>query len=303
MEVFHSLKSVNPSDIHVGWIGIGVMGGAMASRILTAGYKVTVFARTPEKALFLKNQGAQIATSLSEVASVSDVVFTMVGHPSDVSSVVLGDQCVLSSLSKGGVIVDHTSSDPQLAKEIATTALSKGCWAIDAPVSGGDIGAKEGKLAIFAGGDYNVVKWLTPLFEIMGKPTYVGESGCGMSCKIANQITVSANLVGLSEGLTFAKQTGLDLRQYMNSIRGGAAGSKVMEIFGERMIERDFIGGSFAEYVVKDLGMGLEGKEDKPVVLPGAALSKQLFLSMVANGDGKMGMQGLVTVIERMNGK
>ncbi|PIA41519.1 hypothetical protein AQUCO_02200145v1 [Aquilegia coerulea] len=300
---FFNKKDLNPSETKVGWIGIGVMGGAMASRILSAGFTLIVYARTPEKARWLETLGAILVNSPAEVAQKSDVVFTMVGHPSDVRSVVLNNDGVLSNLSKGGVFVDHTSSHPELAREISAKARLKDCWAIDAPVSGGDIGAKEGRLAIFAGGDCNVVKWLTPLFQIMGKPTYVGESGCGQSCKIANQITVSANLVGLSEGLVFAKQAGLDLKQFVESVKGGAAGSMVMELFGERMIERDFKAGAFAEYIVKDLGMSLEGKEEKAVVLPGAALSKQLFLSMVANGDEKMGIQGLVTVTERLNGK
>ncbi|KAL5708220.1 hypothetical protein ACHQM5_019039 [Ranunculus cassubicifolius] len=299
MDTSFNRKVLNPKEIRVGWIGIGVMGGAMASRLLSAGYNVTVFARSPEKARDLASQGACIVNSIAEVASTSDVLFTMLGHPSDVRSVILDDHGVLLNLGKGGVVVDHTSSHPDLAKEISAFAKSKGCWAVDAPVSGGDIGARDGKLAIFAGGDCNVVNWLTPLFEILGKPTYVGESGCGQSCKIANQITVGANIVGLSEALVFAEETGLDLKQFMESIRGGAAGSKVMELFGERMIGRDFTAGGFAEYMVTDLGMGLDGN----VVLPGAALSKQLFLSMVANGDEKMGIQGLVTVIERMNGK
>lgn len=177
---------------------------------------------------------------------------------------------------------------------------------MDAPVSGGDIGAREGKLAILAGGDSGVVNWLSPLFEILGKVTYLGQAGSGQSCKIANQITVGANLVGLSEGLVFADRAGLDRRQFMEAIRGGAAGSMVMELFGERMIDGDFMPGGFAEYMVKDLGMGVDVVEEdgdgRVVVLPGAGLGKQLFSAMVANGNGKLGTQGLITVIERING-
>lgn len=294
------LKALNPSQTRVGWIGIGVMGGAMASRVLSVGYPLTVFARSPEKACFLEIQGAKIVSSVAKVASLSDVVFTMVGHPSDVRSIILDTDGVISNLGENGIVVDHTSSHPDLAKEISEVARLKGCWAIDAPVSGGDIGARDGKLAIFAGGDHNVVKWLTPLFEIMGKVTYVGESGCGQSCKIANQIMVSANLVGLGEALVFANKAGLDLKKFVESVKDGAGGTMVMELFGERMVERDFRAGAFVEYMVKDLGMSLEG--EKNVVLPGASLSKQLFLSMVANGDAKMGIQGIVTAIERMNG-
>jgi len=283
------------------------MGAAMASRLLSAGYSLTIYARTPSKSLSLQSQGARLASSPRDLAQRTDVVFTMLGHPSDVREIVLGSDGLLSGLNPSSVMIDTTSSHPALAREIFAAAREKACWAVDAPVSGGDIGARDGKLAIFAGGDGGVVKWLTPLFEILGRVTYVGEAGCGHSCKIANQITVGANLLGLSEGLMFAERAGLDVRQFMEAVRGGAAGSMVMELFGERMIGRDFRPGGFAEYLVKDLGMGVDvvegGEDEKVVVLPGAALCKQLFSGMVANGDGKLGTQGLITVIERINGK
>lgn len=152
-----------------------------------------------------------------------------------------------------------------------------GCWAVDAPVSGGDIGARDGKLAIFGGGDEGVVNWLLPLFEVLGKVTYVGEAGCGQSCKIANQFAISANLLGLSEGLVFAERAGLDMKKFVEAVRGGGAWSMAMELFGERMIGRDFRPGGFAEYMVKDLGIGVdvveEGDDERVVVLPGAPLT------------------------------
>ncbi|XP_057977898.1 probable 3-hydroxyisobutyrate dehydrogenase-like 2, mitochondrial [Malania oleifera] len=299
-------QPITATKTRVGWIGIGVMGSAMASRLLSAGYSLTIYSRTPSKASSLQSQGARLAPSPADVARSSDVVFTMVGRPQDVRSIVFDNEGILSGLNPGAVFVDHTSSHPSLAKEIFAAALERGCWAVDAPVSGGDIGAREGKLAILAGGDAGVVKWLSPLFEVMGRATFVGGAGCGMSCKIANQIAVGGNLVGLSEGLVFAGRAGLDARQFLEAVRGGAAGSMVMELFGERMIGRDFRPGGFAEYMVKDLGMGVDvvehGKDEKVGVLPGAALCKQLFSSMVANGDGKLGTQGLISVIERING-
>lgn len=279
----------------------------MASRLLSAGYSLTIYARTPSKSLSLQSQGARIASSPRDLAQRSDVVFTMLGHPPDVRQTVLGSDGLLSGLNPNSVIIDTTSSHPALAREIFAAAREKACWAVDAPVSGGDIGARDGKLAIFAGGDVGVVKWLTPLFEILGRVTYMGEAGCGQSCKIANQITVGANLLGLSEGLVFAERAGLDVRLFMEAVKGGAAGSMAMELFGERIIGRDFRPGGFAEYIVKDLGMGVdvveEAEDERVVVLPGAALCKQLFSGMVANGDGKLGTQGLITVIERINGK
>ncbi|KAL4588468.1 hypothetical protein LXL04_001359 [Taraxacum kok-saghyz] len=298
---------ITPSQTRIGWIGTGVMGAAMASRLLSAGYSLTIYARTPSKTLSLQSQGARLVHSPSEVAKLSDVVFTMLGHPSDVREIVLENpDSILSSLNPGSVIIDHTSSHPTLAKQIFAAAREKNCWSVDAPVSGGDIGARDGKLAILAAGDEDVVKWLSPLFNLMGKPSYVGVAGCGQSCKIANQITVGGSLLGLSEGLVFAEAAGLDKGRWLEAVRGGAAGSLAMDLFGERMIGRDFRPGGFAEYMVKDLGMGLDVVEedgDKVVALPGAALCKQLYSGMVANGDGKLGTQGLITVIERINGK
>ncbi|XP_057433680.1 probable 3-hydroxyisobutyrate dehydrogenase-like 2, mitochondrial [Lotus japonicus] len=298
---------IAPTKTRIGWIGIGVMGGAMASRLLNAGYSVTIYARNPSKCLPLQSQGAHVANSPAQVAHSSDVVFTMLSHPPDVRSVVLENtDSVLSGLAPDRVTVDMTSSHPGLAREIFTAARARGCWSVDAPVSGGDHGARDGKLAIFAAGECAVVKWLQSLFEILGKVTYMGQAGCGQSCKIANQITVASNLVGLSEGLVFADKAGLDLKQFMGAIRGGAAGSKALDLFGERMIEKNW-GGADVGYMVKDLGMGVDvvekGEDDKVVVLPGASMNKQLFSSMVAIGNGMHGPQGLITVIETINGK
>ncbi|XP_017970000.1 PREDICTED: probable 3-hydroxyisobutyrate dehydrogenase-like 2, mitochondrial [Theobroma cacao] len=300
-------KPISPAETRVGWIGIGIMGAAMASHLLSAGYSLTIYARTPSKASSLQSQGAHITDSPQELARRCNVVFTMVGNPQDVKQIVLETNGVLSTLNPGAVLVDHTTSSPSLAREIYASARKKGCWSIDAPVSGGDIGAREGKLAIFAGGESSVVEWLKPLFDLMGRVTYMGEAGCGQSCKIGNQIMVGANLMGLSEGFVFAEKAGLDLRKYMEAVRGGGAASMAMELFGGRMIRRDFKPGGFAEYMVKDMGLGVDVvKEDddgKVVVLPGAALGKQMFSAMVANGDGKLGTQGLITVVERINGK
>ncbi|KAG4110187.1 hypothetical protein ERO13_D13G033501v2, partial [Gossypium hirsutum] len=284
-------KPISPTQTRIGWIGIGIMGAAMASHLLSAGYSLTIYARSPSKASSLLSQGAHLAHSPHQLARQSDVVFTMVGNPQDVNQIVLQPNGILSTLNPGAVIVDHTSSSPSLARQIYASAREKGCWSVDAPVSGGDIGAREGKLAIFAGGERPVVEWLTPLLDLMGRVTYMGEAGCGQTCKIGNQIM----------------KAGLELSKFMEAIRGGGAGSTAMELFGRRTIERDFKPGGFVEYMVKDLGMGLnvvkEEEDERVVVLPGAALCKQLFSSMVANGDGKLGIQGLITVVERINGK
>ncbi|GAB2215226.1 hypothetical protein Droror1_Dr00019607 [Drosera rotundifolia] len=301
---------ISPDRTRIGWIGIGVMGAAMATRLLAAGYSVTIYARTPSKASALVSLGATLADSPASLAATSDIIFTMLGHPSDVREIVLDRKdAVLKSLKLGGVLVDHTSSSPELAKEIYKAVRGKGCFAVDAPVSGGDLGARTGNMAIFAGGDEEVVDWLRPVLGVLGnRATYMGDAGSGHKCKIANQIVVGGAMLGISEGLVFAGRAGLDQGKWLEAVRGGAAGSRMMELFGERIIQGDFRPGGFAEYMVKDLGMAVNyvaGEKDdgEIAVLPGAALVKELYTGMVANGDGKIGGQGLITVIERINGK
>ncbi|XP_068327822.1 probable 3-hydroxyisobutyrate dehydrogenase-like 3, mitochondrial [Pyrus communis] len=297
---------ITPAQTQIGWIGIGLMGAAMASRLLSAGYFLTIYARTPSKALSLQSQGAHLAESPIEVAKSCDVVFTIVGHPPDFRQVILETNGVLSGLNPNGVTVDMTTNLPSMAREISAAVRARDCWAVDALVSGADVGAREGKLGIFASGDAGVVKWLTPLFDIMGNVTYMREAGCGQSCKIGNNIVGGVGLVGLSEGLVFAERAGLDLKQFLEAVKGGAAGSTLMELFGEKMIKRDMRPGGFAEYLVKDLGMGVdvveEEEDGRVVVLPGASLSKQMYSAMMANGDGKLGIHGVISVIDRLNG-
>ncbi|KAK8970246.1 hypothetical protein KSP40_PGU016618 [Platanthera guangdongensis] len=300
---------IRPGETVVGWIGTGVMGAAMATRILAAGYSLAVYTRSPFKAAALVAAGARLASSPADASAGADVVFTMLGHPSDVRTVVLDPAFgALAALPAGGVLVDHTSSQPALAREIAAAALARSCWSIDAPVSGGDVGALEGKLAIFAGGDIAIIEWLGPLWGILGKATAMGPPGTGQSSKIANQIAVAGSILGLSEGLVFARASGLDAGEFLAAIRGGAAGSAALEIWGDRVrAVDDFPAGRFGEYMAKDLGMALEdggGSEEgsSPAVLPGAAICRQLFQAMAANGDGKLPF-GLIALIERISGK
>ncbi|GJM89756.1 hypothetical protein PR202_ga05975 [Eleusine coracana subsp. coracana] len=231
----------------------------------------------------------------------------MVGNPGDVRDVVLDPAAgVLAGLRPGGVLVDCTSSSPALAREVAAAARAAGCQAVDAPVSGGDVGARDAALAIFAGGDEGVVAWLAPLLARLGRPTYMGPPGSGQSSKIANQVAVGGAVVGLGESVAFAAAAGLDLPLFLDAISKGAAGSRVMDIFGDRVLRREFMSGGPVKYIVKDLGMALEvgdGQEEEgAAVLPGAALFRQMFSAMVANGDGDMCLQGLITVVERLNG-
>ncbi|PIA64626.1 hypothetical protein AQUCO_00100238v1 [Aquilegia coerulea] len=292
---------MSPFNIKLGWIGTGVMGRSMCSHLIKAGYFVTIFTRTKSKAQSLIDMGARYAQSPVDVASNSDVVFSIVGYPSDVRSVHIGPTGAIHGLKPGGILVDMTTSDPSLAVEIATAATAKGCVSIDAPVSGGDRGAKNGTLAIFAGGEEEVVRRLEPLFNCLGKVNYMGGSGKGQFAKLANQVTIASTMVGLVEGMVYAHKAGLDVELYLNAISTGAAGSKSLDLYGSRIMKRDFEAGFYVKHFVKDLGICLKECQNMGLALPGLALAQQLFVSLQAHGDGDLGTQALLLSLERLN--
>lgn len=293
---------ISPSTTRLGWIGTGVMGQSMCAHLIRAGYTLTVFNRTPSKAQPLLDIGANLAASPHDVASQSDVVFTIVGYPSDVRSVLLDPNSgALAGLKSGGILVDMTTSDPSLAVEISAAASSKNCHSIDAPVSGGDRGAKNGTLAIFAGGDESIVKKLEPLFTPLGKVNYMGSSGKGQYAKLANQITIASTMVGLIEGMIYAHKAGLDVGLYLDAISTGAAGTKSLDLYGKRILKRDFAAGFYVNHFVKDLGICLKECEKLGIALPGLALAQQLYVSLKAHGEGDLGTQALILVLERLN--
>ena len=294
--------TVSPSNTRVGWIGTGVMGQYMCAHLLNSGFTVTVFNRTISKAQPLIDRGAHLAQSPFAVASQSDVVFSIVGYPSDVRSVLLDPTSgALAGLRPGGILVDMTTSEPSLAVEIASAAAAKGCASIDAPVSGGDRGAKNGTLAIFAGGDESQVRRFNPLFSLMGKVNYMGSPGRGQFAKLANQITIASTMVGLVEGMVYAYKAGLDVGLYLNAISTGAAGSKSLDLYGGRILSRDFEPGFFVNHFVKDLGICLKECQNMGLALPGLALAQQLYVSLKAHGEGNLGTQALILALERLN--
>ncbi|KAG0579647.1 hypothetical protein KC19_4G113100 [Ceratodon purpureus] len=297
----HTEKEVVAGRTKVGWIGTGVMGQAMCGHILDAGFSVTVFNRTASKAEGLCKKGAVMADSPSAVAENSDVVFTIVGYPADVREVILGEKGILKGLRPGGVVVDMTTSEPSLAREIFAVAQEKGCDAVDAPVSGGDKGAKGGTLAIMAGGQQATMSTLAPLFKCMGSVTYMGPAGSGQSCKLANQVTIASTMVGLVEGMLYAHKAGLDVTTYLQAIAGGAAGSKSLELYAGRIQSRDFAPGFYVNHFVKDLGIALEECKQMGLALPGLALAQQLYVSLKAHDDGSLGTQSLIKALERLN--
>ncbi|XVF49103.1 hypothetical protein PTKIN_Ptkin03bG0241600 [Pterospermum kingtungense] len=295
-------EPITPANTRVGWIGTGVMGRSMCAHLINAGYTLTVFNRTLSKTQPLLDMGAHLAQTPHDLAAQSDVVFSIVGYPSDVRQVLLDPSSgALSGLRPGGVLVDMTTSEPSLAVEICAAAESKNCSSIDAPVSGGDRGAKNGTLAIFAGGGEAVVRRLNPLFTLMGNVNYMGPSGKGQFAKLANQITIASTMVGLVEGIIYAHKAGLNVASFLDAISTGAAGSKSLDLYGNRILKRDFEPGFFVNHFVKDLGICLKECQNMGLALPGLALAQQLYLSLKAHGEGNLGTQALILALERLN--
>jgi 3-hydroxyisobutyrate dehydrogenase len=292
---------VEPGKTRIGWIGTGVMGASMCGRLLRAGFTATVFNRARAKAEPLLAAGARWADSPRAVSAAADVTFTMVGYPADVRQVILGTDGTLAGCKAGDVIVDMTTSEPSLAVEIAAAAADKQVHAIDAPVSGGDVGAREGRLSIMIGGDAAVAETLRPCWQALGK-TFIrqGGPGAGQHAKMVNQILIAGNMMGVCEGLLYAQQAGLDLETAMQSIASGAAGSWSLANLGPRIIANDFAPGFFVEHFIKDLGIALAEAKRLGLCLPGLALANQLYLSLAAHGHGRAGTQALELALAAM---
>jgi 3-hydroxyisobutyrate dehydrogenase len=287
----------------VGWVGTGVMGSSMCGHLIDAGYPVSVATRTRSKAEGLLAKGARWCASPKEVARASDVVFTMVGFPADVREVILGPEGVLEGLGKGGLVADMSTSSPALAVEIYGEAKRKGVRALDAPVSGGDVGARSASLSIMAGGDEDAFEAALPFFSLMGKSvTRMGGAGSGQHTKMVNQIHIASTMVGAVECLLYAHKAGLDLEQVIRAVGSGAAGSWTINNLGPRIVKRTFDPGFFIEHFIKDMGIALEEAKRMGLCLPGLAMANQFYLSAKALGFGRLGTHALALVFERMNG-
>jgi 3-hydroxyisobutyrate dehydrogenase len=287
-----------PGQSRVGWIGTGVMGSSMCGHLMTAGYGVTVYNRSPAKAKALVERGAKLAASPRAVAETSDVVFTIVGYPRDVREVTLGRDGTLAGARAGSVLVDMTTSEPSLAREIFDAARAKSVHTVDAPVSGGDIGAKEARLSIMVGGESDVVAALTPLFETMGKTiVHQGAAGAGQHTKMVNQILIATNMIGVCEALLYGAKAGLDLETVLKSVGSGAAGSWSLNNLGPRMIAGNFEPGFFVEHFLKDMGIALAESRRMNLALPGLALAEQLYRAVEAQGFGRKGTHALMLVL------
>lgn len=287
---------------NIGWIGTGVMGLSMCGHLIDAGHRLTVFNRTRDKAAPLLGKGAAWAETPKEVARSSDIVFTMVGFPKDVDVVILGDDGVLAGAKPGDTVVDMTTSSPDLARTIYRQCQAKGVEALDAPVSGGDVGARQAALAIMVGGDQPVFDAVQPLFEIMGKTiSLMGAAGSGQHTKMTNQILIAGTMIGVVESLLYACRAGMDAHGVIDVIGKGAASSWSINTLGRRIADGDFDPGFYIKHFVKDMGIALEESRRMRLSLPGLALVHQFYVAAMAMGWENLGTQGLYKVLETLN--
>jgi 3-hydroxyisobutyrate dehydrogenase len=295
--------NVSPESTKIGWIGTGVMGLSMCGHLIDAGYDMTIYTRTKSKASDLIERGAKWADSPRDVAAASDVICSIVGFPDDVREVILSDSGALAGCEKGKVLVDFTTSRPALAVEIAAAAAAKGVQSIDAPVSGGDIGAREARLSIMIGGDEATVKDLEPVFKILGaKWVRQGGPGAGQHTKMVNQTLIASGMIAVSEGLLYGYKAGLDLETVMESVASAAAGSWSLSNLGTRMMAGNFDPGFFVEHFIKDMGIALEEAKRMGLALPGLALAHQLYVALSAQGHEKSGTQALILALGGLSG-
>jgi 3-hydroxyisobutyrate dehydrogenase len=293
---------ISPQKTRVGWIGTGVMGRSMCGHVIDAGYKATVYSRTKSKADELVAKGARWADTPHAVAAASDVVFSIVGYPDDVREVLLGDTGALGALKSGGVLVDMTTSRPSLAVEIAEAAAKKGVVSIDAPVSGGDVGAKNGTLSIMIGGDAVTIAALEPLWKTMGsKWVLQGGPGAGQHTKVVNQTLIASGMIGVCEALLYGYKAGLNLETVLESVASGAAGSWSLSNYGPRMIAGNFEPGFFVEHFLKDVGIALEESRRMGLKMPGLEMGEQLYKMAAADGLARKGTQSLILALAKLS--
>jgi 3-hydroxyisobutyrate dehydrogenase len=290
---------LNPAGTHIGFIGTGVMGASMARHLLEAGAKLTVYNRSRHKAEPLLAAGAQWADGPEDVAREADVVITMVGFPTDVEEVYLGEGGLIESAKRGAYLIDMTTSDPQLAVRIWQAAQERGLHALDAPVSGGDIGARNGTLTIMVGGTQEDFEAVLPILRCMGRNIILqGGPGAGQHTKMCNQIAIASNMIGVCEAVSYAIRAGLDPRRVLESITGGAAGSWSLSHLAPRMIEGDYQPGFYIKHFLKDMRIALESAQRMGLPTPGLALAKSLYEELAEAGDAELGTQALIRWFE-----
>ena len=278
----------------VGFIGTGVMGSSMAGHLLAGGNEVHVYNRTKSKAEKLVEAGAVWEDSPASLAQKCSVIFTIVGYPKDVEEVYLGKNGLIESAAKGSLLVDMTTSSPKLAERISEAGRARGISVLDAPVTGGDRGAREAKLTILVGGEKEDFERALPYFSLMGTNIrHMGKAGCGQYTKLVNQITLAGTMTGMCEGLAFAKGCGLDQKEVLEAISGGAAGSWSLTNYGPRILNGDFDPGFFVKHYIKDMKLAEEAADEMALDLPALSLTRELYEEISAGGLGDCGTQSL----------
>ena len=286
----------------VGYIGLGLMGKSMARNILKAGYPLVVHNRSREAVAELVNEGAQEAFSAAEVTEKAEIIFTNLPDSPDVERVCLGEKGIIESARPGKIFVDNSTIKPAVARKIAQVLGEKGMACLDAPVSGGDIGAQQGTLAIMVGGPAEALQEVLPVFEVIGKTiTHVGESGAGQIAKAANQIMVAAQMMAMGELLIFAKKAGADPKKVVEAIRGGAAQCWTLDVKPQRLFEGNREPGFKAYMQAKDLNIVIETAREYGITLPSAALDTQFFNAMLQMGMGNQDNSAVIGVLEKLS--
>ena len=285
--------------LRIGWIGTGVMGLPMVGHLMTAGHCLTVHSRTKSRAAPLLDRGAQWAATPGDAAAEMDAVFSMVSLPTDVESVHLGPAGTLSCETPPQLLVDMTSSRPAIAREIARAAEARGVYALDAPVTGGDVGARNATLSILVGGEESAFQRAMPLLSLLGKTIILqGGPGAGQQAKVVNQILIAANMMGVCEGLLYARESGLDPAKVLESVTVGAAGSWSLMNLAPRILKGDFEPGFFIEHFLKDLRIAIEECRASNLDLPALALAERLYERAHSAGHGRKGTQALYRLYE-----
>jgi 3-hydroxyisobutyrate dehydrogenase len=286
---------------NIGWIGTGVMGQPMAAHLIKAGHYLTVFTRTKSKAESLIDVGAKWANSPQEVAKDQDFVCTMVGYPQDVREVVLGKDGIINTIKPGSIFIDFTTSEPSLAIEIAEALQKKDVSSLDAPVSGGDVGARNATLSIMVGGNKRTFNAAKPILEKLGKTIILqGGPGSGQHAKMCNQIQIAGTMIGMVEALLYGTKSGLNLETMLHSISGGAANCWSLDNLAPKILKGDMEPGFFVDHFVKDMGIALKEAQRMRISLPGLALVHQLYVSVQALGAGHKGTQALYLALQKM---
>jgi 3-hydroxyisobutyrate dehydrogenase len=295
-----AMKKCDPSTTRIGFVGTGVMGKSMASNLMKAGYSLSVFTRTKAKARDLIDRGARWFDTAGDLSAESDVIITMVGYPADVEEIYLGAQGVVAQAKPETICIDTTTSSPSLAQRICAAAYDRGIFVLDAPVSGGDIGARDGTLSIMVGGNRDAFDAAMPVFSAMGKNIVLqGAAGSGQHAKMANQIAVGAGMVAVCESLAYAQRAGLDPEAVLKSIAGGAAGSWAFTNMAPRILGGEFGPGFYIRHFVKDLRIARDASRRMQFKAPGLEMVMKLYEKMAAEKMSELGIHALFKLYEK----